>query len=135
MGNEFALSAVLPASPAAIYAAWLSSEGHAAMTGSPAKVEAGVGGTFSAWDGYIWGRTLELEPDRRIVLAWRTTEFPEGSSDSKVEILLERVNGDTKITLLHSQIPDGQVEDYKRGWEEFYFAPMRAYFAGGAGTN
>jgi activator of HSP90 ATPase len=130
VGNEFALSAVIPAKPQAIYQAWLSSDGHAAMTGSPARVEGGVGGIFTAWDGYISGKTLELEADRRIVLAWRTTEFPDGSPDSKVEILLEPVNGDTKVTLLHSQIPDGQTEDYRRGWEEFYFTPMRAYFSG-----
>jgi len=129
MENEFTLSAVLPASPTAIYRAWLSSEGHAAMTGNPARVEAGLGGTFTAWDGYIWGKTLELEPNRRIVQAWRTSEFPEESPDSRVEILLEPVNGDTKITVIHTQIPEGQAESYKQGWEEFYFAPMRAYFS------
>ncbi len=129
MENEFTLSAVLPTSPKAIYRAWLSSEEHAAMTGSPARVEAGLGGTFTAWDGYIWGKTLELEPNRRIVQAWRTSEFPEESPDSRVEILLEPVNGDTKITVVHTQIPEGQAESYKQGWEEFYFTPMRAYFS------
>jgi activator of HSP90 ATPase len=129
MEDEFTLSAVLPAGPKAVYRAWLSSEGHSAMTGSPARVEAGLGGTFTAWDGYIWGKTLELEAERRIVQAWRTSEFPAESPDSRVEILLEPVNGDTKITVIHTQIPEGQAEGYKQGWEEFYFTPMRAYFS------
>jgi activator of HSP90 ATPase len=129
MKDQFTLTAVLPASPKAIYRAWLSSEEHTAMTGSPARVEPGPGGSFTAWDGYIWGKTLELEPNRRIVQAWRTSEFPEASPDSRLEILLEPVNGDTKITLIHSQIPEGQAQDYEDGWEESYFAPMRAYFA------
>jgi activator of HSP90 ATPase len=126
--EAFTLSAIIPASPGEIYNAWLSSEGHSAMTGSQAQVEARNGGGFKAWDGYIRGKTLELEPNRRIVQAWRTTEFPEDSPDSRVEILLEEVEGGTKITLVHTHIPDGQGDSYKQGWEDFYFTPMRAHF-------
>ena len=63
MKNGFTLSEIIPAKPAEIYEAWLSSEGHAAMTGSPAQVDGKVGGEFSAWDGYIFGKTLELTPN------------------------------------------------------------------------
>jgi activator of HSP90 ATPase len=89
----------------------------------------GSGGSFKAWDGYIWGKTLEVEPYRRIVQAWRTSEFPEESPDSRVEILLEESGGETKITLIHTDIPEGQGDSYKQGWEDFYFTPMRAYFS------
>ncbi len=129
MQNRFELSITLPASPRQIYEAWLSSKGHAAMTGSPAKIAGRVDGEFSAWDGYISGRTLELEPGRRIVQAWRTTEFPEAAADSRVEILLEAVEGGTRLVLIHSDMPPDQVESYKQGWEDFYFKPMKAYFA------
>jgi len=40
------------------------------MTGSPAHVDGDAGGAFSAWDGYIFGRNLELIPDQCIVQAW-----------------------------------------------------------------
>ena len=128
MPEDFTMSTVLKAKPEKIYRAWLSTEGHAAMTGSPAKVESKVGGSFTAWDGYISGKTLELKPHTRIVQAWRTTEFPEGSSDSRVEILLEAAKDGTKLTLKHSNIPKGQAESYKKGWKEFYFEPMKEYF-------
>lgn len=128
MKNEFTVSIVLSSTPEEIFRAWLSTEGHAAMTGSPAKVEPRVGGKFSAWDGYIFGTTLEMKPYSHIVQAWRTTEFPEGSADSRVEILLEAVEGGTKITLIHSEIPEGQADDYKKGWDDFYFIPMKEYF-------
>ena len=59
-----------------IYNAWLDSEAHSAFTGSPAQIDPQVGGQFTAWDGYIQGQTLETEPFRRILQAWRTTEFP-----------------------------------------------------------
>ncbi len=128
MANQFVMSVTLKATPEKIYRAWLSTDGHAAMTGSPAKVTPRVGGKFTAWDGYISGKTLELNPYTRIVQAWRTTEFPEDSPDSQVEIVLEEVDGGTKLMLTHTDIPEGQADDYKQGWEDFYFKPMKEYF-------
>ena len=128
MKNGFKLSAVIPAQPAEIYKAWLSTKGHTAMTGSPAKVDGKIGGKFTAWDGYIFGSTLELTPDQFIVQAWRTSEFPDEAPDSLVEIALKEAKGGTKVTLTHSQIPPGQEDSYRQGWEDFYFKPMREYF-------
>ncbi|MFQ5921486.1 MAG: SRPBCC domain-containing protein [Anaerolineales bacterium] len=116
--------------PQSIYEAWLDSEEHSAFTGSSASVEGRVGGEITAWDDYISGVILELEPYGRIVQSWRTTEFPEGSEDSRLEILVEAVEGGTRLTLLHSDIPEGQGEMYSEGWEDYYFRPMRAYFEG-----
>ena len=128
MKNGFTLSEIFSAKPSEIYNAWLDSDGHTAMTGSPAKVTGKVGGKFTAWEGYIFGKMLELEPPHRILQAWRTSEFPEDAPDSTVEILLKEVKGETKITLKHSGMPEDQVDSYRQGWEDFYFKPMREYF-------
>ena len=128
MKNEFTLTVMIKAKAEDIYNAWLASEGHTAMTGSPAKVDGRAGGDFTAWDGYIWGTFQELEKNRRIVQSWRTSEFPEEADDSRVEILLEEKNGETKITITHTNIPEGQADGYKQGWEDFYFKPMKEYF-------
>ena len=128
MESKFTTSEVVNATPEQIYKAWLSTKGHSDMTGSPAEVESKVKGKFTAWDGYISGKTLELKPFSRIVQAWRTTEFPEGSPDSRVEILLEPVSDGTRITITHSNIPQDQADDYKQGWQDFYFIPMKSYF-------
>lgn len=128
MKNGFKLSAVIPAQPAEIYKAWLSTKGHTAMTGSSAKVDGKIGGKFTVWDGYIFGTTLELTPDQFIVQAWRTSEFPDEAPDSLVEISLKATKGGTKITLTHSQIPEGQADSYRQGWDDFYFKPMKTYF-------
>jgi activator of HSP90 ATPase len=37
------------------------------------------------------------------------------------------VNG-TRVTIIHSEIPAGQGEGYKKGWKDFYFKPMKKYF-------
>jgi activator of HSP90 ATPase len=128
MKTEFTLTVIINAKAEKIYEAYLSSEGHTAITGSPARVDGTVDGDLSAWDGYIQGMFLELEPGRRILQAWRTAEFPSDAEDSIVEILLEEIHGKTKLTLKHSNIPEGQAEDYKTGWEDFYFKPMKEYF-------
>ena len=128
MKNEFKISAVIPASPAEIYKAWLSTKGHTLMTGSAARVSGKVGGRFTAWDGYIFGRTLELSPDQRIVQAWRTSEFPDDAPDSRLEVSLEKVKRGTRVTLTHTGLPPGTAGSYKLGWKDFYFTPMKKHF-------
>ncbi len=127
MSNEFTLTITLPAKAETIYKAWLSTKGHSAMTGSAAKVDGRAGGAFTAWDGYIWGTFLELEKNKKIVQAWRTSEFPEEAEDSHVEVIFEEENGQTTLTLIHTNIPEGQ-DSYKQGWEDFYFKPMKEHF-------
>jgi len=119
---------IFPASPREIYDAWLSSA-HGKMVGSTATVDPRVGGAFTAWDGYIRGTTLELEPYRRIVQAWRTTEFSAASPDSRLELLLEQVEGGTRLTIRHTEIPEGQSASLEQGWIDHYFRPMKEYFA------
>ena len=128
MKKDFSMSSIFPVNPQAVYEAWMSSEGHTAMTGSKAKVKPVVGGKFSAWEGYISGITLELIPYERIVQEWRTTEFPKDSANSHVEITLEAVKKGTKLTLIHSGLPQGTADEYRKGWEDFYFKPMNEYF-------
>jgi activator of HSP90 ATPase len=128
MKSRFTLTAHFPVQPSEIYKAWMSTKGHSKMTGSPAKVVGRVGGRFTAWDGYIFGTFLELTPDKRIVHAWRTTEFPDEAPDSRVEIHLRQAKGGTKLTLSHRNMPEEQVNEYRQGWEDFYFKPMREFF-------
>ena len=129
MTESIQVSALLPASPQRIYKAWLSEKEHSAMTGGEATVDPKVGGRHTAWDGYIEGTTLELEPFRRIVQSWRSTEFPADAVDSRLEVLLEKVKGGAQITINHSNIPAGQGHSYESGWVESYFVPMQAYFS------
>ena len=125
--DEFTLTAIFDTSAKKIYKAWITTQGHSQMTGSPAKVYGRADCEFTAWDGYIWGTFLKLEENKRIIQAWRTSEFPEEAEDSRVEILLEETNSKTKLTLIHTNIPEGQADSYKTGWEDFYFKPMREW--------
>jgi activator of HSP90 ATPase len=128
MGYDFEVSDTIPSTPHETYEAWMSSEGHSAMTGAVAQVDPRVGGAHSAWDGYITGRTVALEPGRRIVQTWRTSDFADEQPDSQIEVLLEPVEGGTRLTIRHTNVPDGQSGYEQGGWQESYFNPMRAYF-------
>ncbi len=128
MPIEFTVSTILPATPAQVYHAWLTSDEHAGMTGSPARVSDRVGGEFDAWDGYIHGVNLELTPNKRIVQAWRTSEFSADEADSKIDITLEPVGNQTRLTLHHTGLPPHGGQ-YESGWVESYFEPMKEYFS------
>ncbi len=129
MAERIEVSEVLPVKQKNLYEAWLDSDKHSAFTGSKAVIDRRVGGTFTAWDGYISGTTISVEPFGRIVQSWRTTEFPDDAPDSEIEVLFDEVPEGTKITLIHNNIPDGQGEAYRQGWIDFYFTPMKEYFS------
>jgi uncharacterized protein YndB with AHSA1/START domain len=127
--DSILLSRILPATPAQVFAAWLDAAEHTAMTGSPATIEsAEVGGRFTAWDGYIDGSFVALEPGRRIVQSWRSDDFPADALDSLLEVSLEPAPGGTRVTLRHGDLPEGQGPALLEGWEEFYLEPMSRYF-------
>jgi uncharacterized protein YndB with AHSA1/START domain len=49
------------------------------------------------WDGIVHGEVLELVPERRLVLAWKSNVI-----DTKVTFLLEPQGSGTRLTLLHT---------------------------------
>jgi activator of HSP90 ATPase len=131
MTGSLHLQTIIPnASAKQIYEAWMDSKKHSAFTGDTADIQPEVGGVFSIAGGYISGKTLELEPNRRILQAWRTTEFPEDAPDSKLEIILEDTPGGCSLILDQIDLPEDQVDSYKSGWVEYYFHPLVRYFSG-----
>ena len=129
--DSIEVSGVVPTDVETVFEAWLDGPTHSAMTGAEASCEPGVGGRFTAWDGYIEGRTLQIEAPSRIVQAWRTSHFPEGSAESRLEVRFAREGGGTRVTFLHSDIPEGQGASYEQGWIDHYLDPMKAYFSAG----
>jgi uncharacterized protein YndB with AHSA1/START domain len=130
MSTETVLvSEVIFATRERLYGAWLDSKEHSAFTSEAADIDPVVGGTHTTFSGYATGQNLALEPHRRIIQSWRTTEFPPGAPDSRLEVTLEDTLGGTLITVLHTGIPSGQSDQYRDGWLKYYFAPMKAYFA------
>ncbi|KAA0245282.1 MAG: hypothetical protein D8M26_15820 [Ignavibacteriae bacterium] len=122
------ISAIFPVSAKKLYDSWLNSKIHTTFTGTKAHIEPRNGSSFSIANGFITGTNMILQPFGRIVQSWRTTDFPEGAIDSKVEILFEKHNNSTKLTIIHTQLPSGEEKKYEKCWKEHYLKPMKAYF-------
>jgi uncharacterized protein YndB with AHSA1/START domain len=130
MTYDFEVSEQIPAAPEEVYAAWMTSEGHSAMTGSEAHLGPAVGDGYDAWDGYIHGTTLVLEPPRRIVQTWRSANFTDEHEDSQIEVLFDGNDEGTLVTVRHTNVPSDQRGYEDGGWQKSYFDPMKAHFAG-----
>ena len=120
------VSGEVATTPERAYQAFVDPELHAAMTGAAATTK--PNGEFTAWDGYITGRTLEAQPGERLLQAWRSSHFPEDAPDSVLEIRFEATPGGTRVTFDHREIPEGQGVSYRQGWIDHYLVPMRAWF-------
>jgi activator of HSP90 ATPase len=129
MRESLKMSVDLEAAPEVVYRAWIDPVEHGRFIDAEAEIEPKVGGAFRLWDGYITGTTVALEPPRRIVQRWRTTEFPEGSPDSNLEVRFDPAGSGTRLTLSQTDLPVGQGATYEAGWKENYFDRMQAHFA------
>ena len=127
MSIEFNVSEIISAPVEVIFHAWLDSGEHSRMTGSPAAVSPKVGERFTAWDNYIRGVNLEINHPHRILQSWRTSEFDVADPDSTLEILFEPADSGTRVTIKHSGLPAHGMQ-YKQGWIDAYFEPMKTYF-------
>ena len=128
-------TASIPAAPADVYRAIMTSRGHAAFTGSPARMSGKVGRPFTAGGGYIHGKNLELVPGKRIVQSWRASEdgWPKRHF-STVTFQLRPTPRGTRLEFTQIGVPAEYAGAIAAGWKEYYWAPLRQYF-GDAGET
>jgi uncharacterized protein YndB with AHSA1/START domain len=122
-------SVMIRATPVEVYDALVNGKKHAELTGTAARSSNKVGGKFTAWDGYIAGKYLELVPGRRIVEEWRTTEWPEDYPPSLIEFKFERADAGMRLSMVQSRVPASQAHEYRKGWKNYYWDPLKRYFA------
>ena len=119
---------MIDATPEEVYEAYVNPKKHAEFTGSPATGTPRAGGKFTAWDGYISGKFLELEEGKKVVHEWMTTEWPTGYPPSLVELTFKEKERKTELTMIHSRAPAEQAKEYAQGWKDYYWEPLKEYF-------
>ena len=119
---------IIPATPKEVYDAYTDPKKHSEFTGSKATGKPSVGGKFTAWDGYIYGKYLELEDGKRVVQEWSDTDFPEGSDPSKLELCFNKVPKGTELVMVNSGVPEELADETADGWIEWYWDPLKEYF-------
>jgi activator of HSP90 ATPase len=103
---------------------------HALFTGSPARIDRYMGGTFSTNDGYSTGTILELVQDAKIVQTWRAEDWPEGHY-SKLTITLSAVSSTTKLSFVQTGVPSDQFDEISQGWYDYYWNRLEAFLKKG----
>lgn len=114
--------------PEKLYSALMTGEEFAAATAAPAEISAEEGGTFSCFGGQITGRHIELQPNRRIVQAWRAGPWADGAY-SIVRFDISQSGDATVLSMRHAGFPDGEDEHLDGGWKKMYWAPLKAYLS------
>lgn len=102
----------------------MDSKKHSEFTGDKAVISRKVGGRFKAYGDYISGKNLEIVKDKRIVQSWRASDWPKGHY-SKVIFELEETKGKTKLRFTQEDVPEGQYDEIRQGWIDFYWEPMK----------
>lgn len=121
----------IAASPQRIYSALTDAAQFTRMTAlggmkdaRPAVISRDEGGGFSLFGGVIIGRQLELVPNRRIVQAWRETNWDPGAY-SLVKFDLRPQGAGTLIVFDHTGFPMGAAAHLSVGWGEHYWEPLK----------
>jgi activator of HSP90 ATPase len=116
----------LDASPSDVFEMLMNSSRHARFTGEPATIRRRAGGSFSAYGGYITGVNVEIVPNRRIVQAWRGSDWPKGVYSIAMFELAPLGGRRTVLTFTQHGVPRGHVRSIRQGWIDFYWEPMKA---------
>ncbi len=123
-------TATISASPKQVYNALMNSGIHSEFTGAKAVIGEKVGTYYSAYDGYIVGKTIELEAGKKIVQTWIAMEdkWPEGH-ESLITFRLSAKGDKTLITFVHENVPISIAKNFVSGWKDYYWNPLKRYFA------
>jgi len=67
--------------------------------------------------------------DKKIVQTWRgeSQNWPKGYY-STITLVLEPEDNGTLIKFSHNDIPEGAYESVKKGWDKYYWEPLKAMF-------
>ncbi len=118
----------IPARPGQVYAMLADAEALSQLSGMSGKPGRAVGEEFSAFDGNVTGRQVELVPGVRIVQAWRFPRWADGLY-SIVHFVLEPVDGGTLLTINQHGEPEDWHDHINANWPTFYINPLTEHFS------
>lgn len=90
--------------------------------GGPAEMDDKVGTEFKLWGGDIWGKNLEVEPNKKLVQEWYGGDWNESS---KMTFILKSEGNKTIVDLFQENVPDSEEKVIADGWKKFYMGPMK----------
>ena len=112
-----------------VYEALMDSKKHSSLSGAEANIGRKEGEKFTAYDGSICGKNIEIVPDKLIVQEWycETEGWPEGHF-SRLRITLKEKKGGCTLEMEQTGVPEAAYQDISEGWKEYYWEPMKRMF-------
>ena len=126
MSTKIKQTVTFKATPHEVYEALMDSKKHSSFSGGKASISRVVGGKFSAYDGYISGKNIELIPDTKIVQDWRAVDWAEGVF-SRITFVFTPIPEGTRLDFTHTGLPEGTEEEFTQGWIDNYWEPMKRF--------
>jgi activator of HSP90 ATPase len=120
--------ALIAAEPAEVYAVLADADALSALSGMSGVPGRSAGEEFSAFDGNVTGRQIELVPGQRLVQAWRFPQFTPGTY-SMVSFTLTAEAGGTRLVIEQHGEPDDWHDHIDANWPTFYLTPLENHFA------
>lgn len=122
MMAEHRSSIDIDASPETVFEFLITENGMRTWMGTQATLEPMPGGVFAVdIAGYrARGSFLEVDPPRRVTITWgfiESNELPPGASTVSFE--LTRTSNGTRLEVVHTDLPDGEVPGHAEGWAHF----------------
>ncbi len=128
MARSIKQEVIINAPAEEVYSALMESKKHAAFSGAPAKISKKIGGAVSCYGGHIQAINIDLVENKRIVQAWRGSEWKDGEW-SLVTFKLKKKGKKTVVTLEQYGVPDKEAPMIRKGWREYYWKKMNEYFS------
>lgn len=119
---------MIPADPAQVYAVLSDPAALSALSGMDGDAGRSEGDGFSAFDGHVVGRQVEMVFGERLVQAWRFPVWPEGTY-SIVRFTLTAEHDGTRLVLDQHGEPDDWHDHVDANWSTFYLMPLARCFA------
>lgn len=84
------------------------------------------GGEFKFWDGDVTGKNLDIEPEKSLVQEWHMSG---ATTEVTIELAAGEFEGEegTDLTITQTDVPAGEVEEFDRGWDEYYAGPLKEF--------
>lgn len=115
------------ANPKEVYNALINSKKHSKFTSAPAKIGSRPGSAFTCYGNYISGFTLELDPNRRIVQAWRSQGWPPGHFSIVTFALSPKGKDQTELHFIQIGVPADDYTEKNKGWRTHYWEPLKEF--------
>ncbi|HEX8516125.1 MAG TPA: SRPBCC domain-containing protein [Bacteroidia bacterium] len=115
----------MSATPEEVFEALVNPDVIQTWSGDEAKMGSNPGDTFSLWGGQMFGKNLEIVPNKRIVQEW---SYDQWDAPSKVTLNLKAKGKKTIVELLHEDVPEKSMRTITESWNSYYFGAMQEMF-------